>query len=300
MSVWRIGTIARDGRAVTVIEVGGEVHPLGELLERSAAPAPETPIGVRDLLDAWGSWRPVLRRLAGELEGAEGLAREPLEWLPAIPDPRKIVCVGVNYSDHLAEMGSEKARQGWPFAFVKPQNTLLGHGRTLTLPAMAHKVDWEAELAVVIGRRAHAVSREDALGVVAGYCPFNDVSARDWIPRAVPGVGLDWILHKSFDGFGPLGPLITPADFVPDPQDLAIRLTVNDVVKQESTTAKMIFGVREIVAHLSSVMTLLPGDVIATGTPSGVGHGRGEYLQDGDRVVVSIAGLGELVTPVER
>jgi 2-keto-4-pentenoate hydratase/2-oxohepta-3-ene-1,7-dioic acid hydratase in catechol pathway len=285
---------------VTVLEIADAVHPLGEALAAAGIGAPGAGLGVREILEHWDAWWPVLSGLAREGVTTDAVPRAELEWLPAVPDPRKIVCVGINYRDHLFEKGNADLRLERPFAFVKPHNTLLGHGRTLLLPERAHKVDWEGELAVIIGRRASNVQRDDALDVIAGYCPFNDISARDWIDRPVPGVGTDWILHKSFDGFGPLGPLVTPAELVPDPQDLAIRLTVNGDVKQRSTTAEMLFGVREVIEHLSSVMTLLPGDVIATGSPSGTGHARGEYLQDGDRVVLSIAGLGDLETPVHR
>ena len=138
------------------------------------------------------------------------------------------------------------------------------------------------------------------MACIAGYSLLNDVSARDWIAEA-PSLGIDWVMQKAFDGFAPMGPLITPATFVPDPQKLSIILSVNGQVKQNSTTANMIFSVREIIEHLSSIMTLEPGDVIATGTPAGVGHGRKppEYLKPGDRMVVEIEGLGQLVTPVQ-
>ncbi len=212
--------------------------------------------------------------------------------------PRKVICVGANYRDHLLEMGQTNPQFENPFAFVKPTNTLLGHRQVLTLPSLAKKVDWEGELGVVIGRRVRNARGNDAMAAVAGYCPFNDISARDWIDRQVPGVGMDWILHKSFDGFGPVGPLITPAELVADPQNLAIQLAVNGVMKQDSSTAQMIFGVKEIIEHLSSVMTLEPGDIISTGSPAGVGHSRQEYLQAGDVISLQITGLGELVTPV--
>jgi 2-keto-4-pentenoate hydratase/2-oxohepta-3-ene-1,7-dioic acid hydratase in catechol pathway len=297
---WRLGTIVRASRPVTVVEIAGAIHPLAEAVAATGVRAPGAGLGVREILDHWDAWQPVLSGLARDGITTAAIPRARIEWLPAVPEPRKIVCVGINYRDHLFEKDSASLRLERPFAFVKPQNTLLGHERTLVLPPSAHKVDWEGELAVIIGRQAANVHRDDALGVVAGYCAFNDISARDWIDQPVAGVGMDWILHKSFDGFGPLGPLVTPAKFVRDPQDLAIRLTVNGEVKQSSTTAEMVFGVREIIEHLASVMTLMPGDVIATGSPSGVGHARGEYLADGDRIVLSIAGLGELETPVRR
>lgn len=294
---WRLGTVVVEGRPGTVIEIDDALYLLDEVIAKSGISAPAAPTGVRDLIDNWEIWRPLLAKLAGSSSGADALSLDRVEWLPAIPNPRKIVCVGINYHDHVAEMGGS-APTGRPFAFVKPENTLLGHRQTLRLPSIASMIDWEAELAIIIGRKAFGVSAEDAYSVVAGYCPFNDISARDWISQPTPVVGLDWILHKSFDGFGPLGPLITPAEFVPDPQDLAIRLSINGQVKQDSSTANMVFCIGRIIEHLSSVMTLMPGDVIATGTPAGVGHGRGEYLKEGDHISLSIECLGELNTIV--
>ncbi len=295
---WRLGTIAHEGRPATVIETAGTLHLLEELIAKTGIMAPG-PSGVGALLEQWDTWQPVLEKLADSPADARRFERDHVEWLPAIPHPGKIVCVGVNYRDHLAEMGSASAPER-PFAFIKPQNTLLGHRQTLWLPPVARKVDWEAELAIIIGRKAFQLAAKDALNVVAGYCPFNDISARDWISQPVPGLGQDWILHKSLDGFGPLGPLITPAAFVRDPQDLAIRLSVNGEIKQDSSTANMVFDIASLIEYFSSVMTLMPGDIIATGTPAGVGHGRGEYLKDGDEVLLSIECLGELSTKVRR
>ncbi|AEI83025.1 hypothetical protein MJ1656 (plasmid) [Cupriavidus necator N-1] len=296
---WRLGTVASDGRPVTVVETAGTLYLLEELIARTGTPAPAQ-TAVRDVIEQWDTWRPILTKLAGSSAAARPLERDRLDWLPAIPNPGKIVCVGVNYRDHLAEMGSGAVRPERPFAFIKPRNTLLGHRQTLWLPPVTRKVDWEAELAIIIGRKAFQVAAQDAWNVVAGYCPFNDISARDWISDLVPGLGQDWILHKSFDGFGPLGPLITPAEFVRDPQDLAIRLSVNGEVRQDSSTANMVFDIASVIEYFSSVMTLMPGDIIATGTPAGVGHGRGEYLKDGDRISLSIECLGELDTLVRR
>lgn len=297
-ALWRFGTILRGQRALSVLEVDGSLYELDALLEGTGVNTPHGGTGVRAILERWDDWRPMLSGLAEETGGGESIDRETLRWLPSVPDPRKLICGGANYRDHLAEMGHGDMTLPRPFAFVKPVNTLLGHGETLRLPAMAKRVDWEAELAVVIGRRAKGVRGAAACAAIAGYVPFNDISARDWIDEPIPGVGMDWILHKSFDGFSPLGPLITPAEFIEDPQDLEICLTVNGLVKQDSSTAKMIFGVQQLIEHLATVMTLEPGDVIATGSPAGVGHARGEYLQPGDDVVVSVSGLGDLLTRV--
>jgi 2-keto-4-pentenoate hydratase/2-oxohepta-3-ene-1,7-dioic acid hydratase in catechol pathway len=167
------------------------------------------------------------------------------------------------------------------------------------LPSASKKVDWEAELAVVIGRKAVNVSQADALDYVAGYLVANDLSARDLGRRAAAPAGslfaTDWTSHKSFDGSCPMGPWITLARDVADPHDLAIQLDVNDVRKQDSSTKHMIFNIREQISFLSSRITLWPGDVILTGTPDGVGNGRGEFLNAGDVVRTRVEGLGELV-----
>jgi len=295
---WRLGTVGSDSEARTVLEAGGRLYDIDALVAAAGAAAPTPSSAMRELLGRWDAWRPILAGLARS-PAAEPLDADALEWLPPVPNPSKVICAGANYGDHLAEMGDEPTRTERPFAFIKPPSTLLGHRRALVLPAMARKVDWEGELAVVIGRVAKNVRGDRAWAAIAGYCHFNDVSARDWIDKPVLAVGMDWIVHKSFDGFGPTGPLITPAEFVEDPQRLQIRLAVNGVVKQDASTSHMLWGVLELVEYLSTVMTLLPGDVISTGSPSGVGHGRGEYLAAGDAVALSISGLGAaLETPV--
>ena len=188
----------------------------------------------------------------------------------------------------------------YPYSFLKPwKNTLRGSGESVAVPDGVRMMDWEAELAVVIGAPAARVSAADALDYVAGYANFNDLSARDWLASRPP-VGIDWVRHKAFDGFAPFGPYFVPAQFVPDPQNLAVRLWVNGEPRQESSTEQMVFGVAAIIAHLTSIMTLAPGDVIATGTPAGVGHGREpqQFLRPGDEVRIEIGPLGELVTPI--
>jgi 2,4-didehydro-3-deoxy-L-rhamnonate hydrolase len=295
---WRLGTVGSDASPRTVLESDGRLYELDRLLAGAAIRTPTAGTATRELLGNWDAWRPILAAIA-ESPGTEPLDEDGLKWLPPVPNPSKIVCAGANYGDHLAEMGDEPTRTERPFAFIKPSNTLLGHRRPLVLPAMAHKVDWEGELSVVIGRVAKHVRGEQALAAIAGYCPFNDVSARDWIDKPVLAVGMDWIVHKSFDGFGPMGPLMTPAEFVGDPQRLQIRLAVNGVVKQDASTSHMLWGVLDLIEYLSTVMTLFPGDVISTGSPSGVGHGRGEYLAPGDAIALSIGELGPaLETPV--
>ena len=205
-------------------------------------------------------------------------------------EPQKVLGIGLNYADHARESGIEAPSA--PVLFVKTPNSIIGPDEPIEWAATASdQVDYEAELAVVIGRRARNVAHTDALSYVLGYTCCNDVSARD----AQFGDG-QWIRGKSFDTFCPLGPWIVTADEVPDPQDLKIRCLVNREALQDSTTAEMIFGVAELISYLSRFMTLEPGDVIATGTPFGVGFARTPpiFLKHGDVVEVEIERVGTL------
>jgi 2-keto-4-pentenoate hydratase/2-oxohepta-3-ene-1,7-dioic acid hydratase in catechol pathway len=210
-----------------------------------------------------------------------------------IDRPGKIVCVGLNYRDHAAESNLELPTR--PLLFAKWQTSLIGPGEQIVLPPVSNEVDFEAELGVVIGRTARRVTVEDALDHVAGYICVNDVSARD----VQMGDG-QWTRGKSFDTFCPVGPRLVPASEIADPQDLGIRCLVNGEALQDSNTAEMVFGVAEQIAFISEAITLEPGDLIATGTPAGVGFARTPpiFLQDGDEVTVEIEGLGSLTNPV--
>jgi 2-keto-4-pentenoate hydratase/2-oxohepta-3-ene-1,7-dioic acid hydratase in catechol pathway len=219
------------------------------------------------------------------------VAEAGLRLGPSVPRPGKIVCVGLNYRRHAQEAGM--AVPDTPILFNKFSNTLAGSGDEVPLPDVAELYDYEAELAVVIGRTARGVSEADALDHVWGYCNCNDVSARDLQFRST-----QWMLGKTLDRFFPLGPHLVSAGEVGDPQSLSIRCTVNGEVRQDSSTADMVFGVAELVSYISRHFPLEPGDVIATGTPSGVAQGRPDkpWLRPGDEVVVEITGLGRLVS----
>lgn len=292
---YRLAVIEGADGAQAVIEREGGLHPLAAVL---GADLPAG--GAQDLLpilQAWDRLSALLAERAPSLAG--GIDAATAHFLPPVALPNKLICIGSNYKDHIAEMQIPMLPT-YPYSFLKPPSTTLrGSGQPVEVPAQSQMVDWEAELAVVIGRRARHVAAADALGIVAGYANFNDLSARDWIEKR-PAVGIDWVRHKAFDGFAPMGPYILPAQFVADPQDLAVTLHVNGVPKQQSNTAQMVFGVAEIIEHLSSIMTLEPGDVIATGTPAGVGHGRNpqEFLKAGDVVTIEIGELGVLETPM--
>ena len=210
-----------------------------------------------------------------------------------IERPWKIVCVGLNYRDHAEEQGVRLPKA--PLLFAKWPNTLIGPGEAIVLPAEAREVDYEAELGVVIGTAAKHVGEAEALDHVAGYIPLNDVSARD-----LQFADRQWTRGKSPDTFCPVGPRLVPREEIDDPQALGIRCVLNGETLQDSSTSQMIFSVAEIIAYVSRVITLEPGDLIATGTPAGVGVFRDPkiLLKDGDEVTVEIEGLGALTNPV--
>ena len=212
-----------------------------------------------------------------------------------IERPSKIVCVGLNYRDHAAEQGTELPAA--PLLFAKWPSSLIGPGEPIVLPPESSQVDYEAELGVVIGTRARHVSEADALDHVRGYLCLNDVSARDL--QFADG---QWTRGKSPDTFCPVGPRLVPREEVPDPQALGIRAVVNGETLQDSSTAQMIFSVAEIIAYVTRTTTLEPGDLIATGTPAGVGVFRDPkvLLADGDEVTIEIEGLGALTNPVRK
>jgi 2-keto-4-pentenoate hydratase/2-oxohepta-3-ene-1,7-dioic acid hydratase in catechol pathway len=213
----------------------------------------------------------------------------------SIRRPGKIVCVGLNYLDHAQEGGMELPKA--PLLFSKWPNTLIGDGDAIVLPPESKEVDYEAELGVVIGTTAKRVSEADALDHVEGYICLNDVSARDM----QFGDG-QWTRGKSLDTFCPVGPRLVPREEIADPQQLGIRCILNGETMQDSTTAQMIFSVAEIIAYVSKVITLEAGDLIATGTPAGVGVFKDPkvLLKDGDEVAIEIDGLGTLTNPVRK
>jgi 2-keto-4-pentenoate hydratase/2-oxohepta-3-ene-1,7-dioic acid hydratase in catechol pathway len=248
----------------------------------------------RDLLKASPS---ALKDLIASSERA-GVRREippDIIFGPPIPDPDKILCIGLNYREHARESGLEVPSV--PVVFAKFRNSLIGQGAAIELPAVSQQVDYEGELAVVIGCRCKNISATDALSVVAGYSAFNDVSARDLQLQVS-----QWTTGKAIDTFAPMGPGMIPAHLVPDPQKLELITRLNGQVVQQSSTADMIFSVTEIIAYLSKSITLEPGDIIATGTPSGVGFKREPplFLKPGDVVEVEISSIGLLSNPVVR
>jgi len=254
-----------------------------------SSPNGTSPTGVRALLAA-----DLLGELADAVEAADaGIADATL--LAPVPDPEKLICIGLNYADHAAEAGIEPPSA--PTFFAKFANALVPHDSTVSLPASSQKVDYEAEIAFVVGRTAKHVPVASALDHVAGYTLLNDLSARD-LQMATP----QWMPGKIFDGSAPCGPALVTADEVGDPTAIPIALDLNGERMQGSSSAQLIFGVAELLAHLSTLTTLLPGDIVSTGTPAGVGSSRQPHvwLQDGDVTVVSSPALGELRTSFAR
>ena len=227
--------------------------------------------------------------------GGEVVALEEASLHPPIARPGKIVAIGLNYEDHAEETGAPIPDK--PVVFGKYPNTIVGPGAPIRIPPITEQVDYEAELAVVIGERAKNVSEAEALNYVFGYANSNDVSARD----LQFSEGGQWTRSKSIDTFLPLGPYVATRDEIPDPQDLYIRAILNGETVQDGTTSKMIFSVAELVSFLSRGMTLEPGDVIITGTPPGVGMARDPqlWMKPGDEITIEIEGLGTLTNPVE-
>ncbi len=260
----------------------------GEYVDVNAAD-PAMPATVRGLLELG---------LDGQRRAWEALARGSVRHAPTtvrllapVPDARKIVCIGLNYRDHAAESGVPVPSE--PILFSKYATALIGHGETIILPAVSQEVDYEAELVVVIGRGGRHIPRKRAFEHVGGYAVGHDVSARDW---QLNKPGKQWMAGKTFDTFAPVGPVLVTPDEVPDPHKLGIRLRLNGQTMQDSSTSQLIFGVDELIAYLSQVFTLEPGDLIFTGTPPGVGMARKPpvWLKPGDTVEVEIDGLGTL------
>jgi acylpyruvate hydrolase len=279
----RLSSFSTEDGPAAGVQVGEELVPASAL----TAPA-NTVRGLLAALDADG-----LRELGRRAEKAsERLALADVSLHAPVTDPQKIVCLGLNYRDHAEETG--QAIPTAPMWFAKFANSLLGSGGEILLPA-AHPehVDYEAELALVIGRRAKNVDAANALSYIAGAMPFNDVSARD-LQMQNPL----WTSGKAIDTFAPCGPALVTLDEIDNLGALGLRTRVNGEVLQEGTTANLIFGPAEVVAWLSRTMTLLPGDIIATGTPAGVGAAQGRFLRAGDTVEVEVDGLGAVVNAV--
>lgn len=254
---------------------------------------PSLPDNMLEFLRGGDHTRALATKVLASTTPEQGIVRSDVQLKAPVPQPGKILCIGLNYRDHAAE--SNQALPEYPVIFSKYANTVIGPGETIQVPSATQKPDYEVELGVVIGKRAKNISEDDALNYVAGYLPLNDVSARDYQMRTS-----QWTIGKTFDTFAPMGPALVTTDEVTDPHNLDVKLSIGGEVLQSSNTRNLIFSVNYLIAYITAVMTLEPGDVIATGTPSGVGAARKppRWLRTGDIVRIEIERLGVLENPV--
>jgi len=302
--------VRQDAYQLATYLVPGDVPRAGIVVDRHVVDLEYT--SVVSILHQWQQLAPQLRLLASQVRSGEVKpAVRPLasvKLLAPVMYPGTVFCAGANYKDHVAEMSRalnlppepDPHEIGLkPWHFIKPSAPCVrGTGARIQLPAYSRRVDWEAEIALVIGRPCRDVSVSDALEYVAGLTIVNDLSARDHLKRepvaADSPFKYDWVSQKCFDGALPMGPWIVPLQDLDDIDNLGIRLWVNDELMQDSSSRNLIFSYAQQIAHLSTRLTLRPGDVIATGTPAGCGAARGRYLQPGDRVRIQVEGIGEL------
>ncbi|NPT60370.1 fumarylacetoacetate hydrolase family protein [Paraburkholderia elongata] len=302
-----------NGEARAGILIDGRVFDAATALSEVGETQFKT-LAVIDLLGEWDAFRPMLEKVAARVAQSDsaagmGVAVNDVTLLAPILFPNVVFGAGANFSDHVEEMrrafnlpaeASPRENGGNPWFFVKsPTRSVIANpGATIELPAYAKSVDYEIELAAVIGRRARNVTAAEALDYVAGYTVANDLSARDGLRRTnfseQSPFRFDWVSHKCFDRSCPIGPWISPAEFVGDPQALGMKLWLNGEIRQSGSTSSMIFSVAEQIAFLSTRTTLEPGDIILTGTPAGVGAARGEFLKSGDVVKMWIEKIGEM------
>lgn len=305
-----IATASQDGRTFPCVVRDGHIWEAARFPGLS---------GVPSTLALFDDWRHAERALCDAMAAAMPANAIPLDEvrLEAPVAPRQIFCTGANYRKHVAELAAkqadpssaglsdeeraarvwdmldERARTGTPYAFVKLPSAITGPFDQIVIPAGARETDWELELGVVIGRSVRNVSRDQALSAVAGYVVANDVTARDHVYRPdLKALGTDWLSSKCRASFLPLGPWIVPARFVPDPQRLQITLKLNGQTMQDDNTADMIFDIARQIEYLSSLVRLLPGDIICTGSPAGNGTHYQRFLRPGDVVEGTISGLG--------
>jgi 2-keto-4-pentenoate hydratase/2-oxohepta-3-ene-1,7-dioic acid hydratase in catechol pathway len=258
--------------------------------------------GVAGMLDRWLDVAPALAALA-ENVAAAGPKYEPLGTGTQLCEPYRpirIFATASNYVEHAQEMGTVLAAksESQPYVFMKADSSVIGPDAAVILPERAQKVDWEVELAAVIGIGGRDIPVEKALDHVAAYSVINDITSRDLTRRSDFPFKFDWFRGKSFDTFAPLGPWLVPAACIGDPQSLRLTLDVNGTRKQDDSTGSMIFSVAEQISYLSSILTLRPGDLIATGTPDGVGMGTGEFLNCGDIVTAAVEKVGAITNPI--
>jgi 2-keto-4-pentenoate hydratase/2-oxohepta-3-ene-1,7-dioic acid hydratase in catechol pathway len=309
-----LGTFSQTvGQPFSGLVLNDNVFPLRAVL---AAPGVDS---ILTLLENWDANFAALQTAVAEWKEADGLPRATLKVHPPVNLPRQVFCSGANYKKHVIDlivdegggpasenmtteerrawatkMMDDRAANGYPYMFSKPVSVVTGAYDNIVLPPHAKAPDWELELAVVIGRKARHVSKAEALNYVAGYSIVNDITNRDHVFRrdAVKAMGSDWVAAKGSPTYLPFGPYLVPSAFVPDPQNLQLTLKLNGEIKQDESTADMIFDIARQIEYLSSLVELWPGDVICTGSPAGNGTHYKRFLQAGDVVESTITGLG--------
>lgn len=303
---YAIGTYRRGEHLLPGLFLANRLYALADLCRR-LRPGTErwAQTGIAGLVARWQENAPILDDIAHAAqrlheEGALGFAEIVSVDVAAPYVPNRIFCAASNYIEHANEMGTALAAKAAsrPYMFLKTATSVIGPNETVRIPPEVQKPDWEVELGVVVGRIARRVKVEDALAYVAGFTIVNDVSARDLTKRSDYPFKHDWFQGKNHDTFCPIGPCIVPSRFIADPQAVKLQLRVNGDLMQDGTTAEMIWTVCEQIAYLSTIVTLMPGDLIATGTPAGVGMSRGIFLRPGDVMTASVEGIGDLCNPV--
>jgi 2-keto-4-pentenoate hydratase/2-oxohepta-3-ene-1,7-dioic acid hydratase in catechol pathway len=285
----KLAQFAWKGRTRVGIVEDGFVHDVGE--------------SSLDQVLSKGLLASLKKREKALVESAVDIPLSSVRLLSPVLFPEKIFCVAENYRSHVEEAKGKVAKR--PYLFTKFRNAIIGPNETILIPRISKKVDWEAELAVVIGREGKHIPKKRAMGYVAGYCISNDVSFRDiqfpegW-PKELNRLGQNWVLGKGLDDAFPLGPWLVTTDEIPDPHNLGISLSVNGELKQSSNTGEMVFSVASLIEYISAGITLKAGDVISTGTPQGVAAFTDQrFLKDGDLVEARIDRIGTLRNPVE-
>ncbi|MCW1933879.1 fumarylacetoacetate hydrolase family protein [Pararhodobacter zhoushanensis] len=295
---WALATVAGDTGPVACLETNDGLYRLEPSLARAGRPGVARVI---DLFDDWDAARGVIEAAVATLDAADLMPADAPRLSPLL-FPGKVLCAGANYYRHMAEMGfpvASKDSQRLFFFFKPSRNAVVGEGPVVHMPLDTKAFDWEVELAIVIGKTARNVTPEDAMAHIAGYTVGVDFCARDLNKAPEQFYKLDWVAGKAQESCCPLGPRFVPTDALPNAQDTRLRLSVNDVAKQDDTTADMIFTIAEQIATASKIMTLDPGDVLLTGTPAGVGAAKQTFLSIGDRVEASIEGIGTLINTIQ-
>ena len=293
---WALVTARIDASPVACLALNGQFYPLADLAADVGRASPES---IVELFGDWPRSEDMLRTFARLAPSRPGIAIDAanVDLLAPLINPGKILCAGANYYDHMAEMGFpdvKKETQRLFFFFKPPKHAVVGPGATVQMPRGTTMLDWEIELAAVIGKPARYVKVEEALDHVAGYTVAIDLSARDFNRAPDQFYKFDWVAGKAIDTGCPIGPWIVPTSAICDPQNVGLKLWVNGELKQNSSSSRMIYTVAEQIARASEIMTLDPGDLLLTGTPAGVGVPKGTFLNIGDRIDAEIENIGRL------